>query len=434
MAFAALLLAAENSSMSPVQKEDLFRKQAIESLSRKPHGRPICLMPQPWVWLGSLVGLFFVSAGVFAGNAEYTRKESVHGWLVSRTGVVRVTARNFSVIREIARQPGDLVTVGDPLIYLSSDATLADGTSQSEEVLAQLRQEALEVDKQLELSQDEQQIEEDSLREQLDGLDAAVASLGLRLADHERRLLLSTEKLRRLGVALVDGAVSEWDVMNQKEETAVIALDLRGVEREIVSQKRERELLISRRESVANQSRFQRSGLRARHSQLLQRIAEQESARLTVLKSPVSGVVASVEVHVGYSVTPQQLLVTVIPQGVDLVAEIFVPSRAAGFIGPGQSVHIAYDAFPQEKFGTFEGRISRVSDYVLLPGEIPPTFPIHEATYKAQVAILSSSIETSAGAAVLRPGMLLSADIILENRNFVDWLLEPLHLRRRSGQ
>ena len=186
--------------------------------------------------------------------------------------------------------------------------------------------------------------------------------------------------------------------------------------------------------SVANRSRFQRSGLRARHSQLSQKIAAQESARLTVLKSPVSGVIASVEVYVGYSVTPQQLLVTVVPQGVDLVAEIFVPSRAAGFIRPGQSVHIAYDAFPQEKFGTFDGRISRVSDYVLLPGEIPPTFPIREATYKAQVALLSSSIQTSAGAAVLRPGMLLSEDIILENRNLVEWLLEPLRLHRRSGQ
>ena len=391
-------------------------------------------MPRPWAWLGLLVSLLFVSAGVFAGSVEYARKESVHGWLVSRTGIIRVTAPNSSVVREVVRQPGDLVTVGDPLIYLSSDPTLADGTSQSEEVLAQLRQEVLEVDKQLELSQDEQQIEEDSLRQQLDGLDEAVASLGSRFADHERRLLLSTEKLRRLETALVDGAVSEWDVMNQKEETGVVALDLRQVEQEIASQKRERELLISRRGGVANRSRFQRSGLRARYSQLSQRIAEQESARLTVLKSPVSGVIASVEVPLGYSVTPQQLLVTVVPQGADLEAEIFVPSRAAGFIRPGQTVHIAYDAFPQEKFGTFDGRISRVSDYVLLPGEIPPTFPIREATYKAQVAILRSSIETSAGAALLRPGMLLSADIILENRNLADWLLEPLRLRRRSGQ
>lgn len=434
MGFEAVLLAAEDCGMSLLHQEDLFRKQAIEALSRKTPGRPICLMPQPWIWLGLLVCLLFVSAGVFAGSTEYARKESVQGWLVSKAGIIRVSARSSAVIREIARRPGDVVAAGDPLVYLSSDATLADGTSQSEEILSQLRQEVLEVDKQLELSKNEQRIEEDSLRQQLDSLEEAVVSLGSRLADQERRLALSTEKSRRLETALVTGAVSEWDVINQKEETGVVALDLRRLEQEIVNQQGERALLKSRRESVANRSSIQRSDLRARHRQLSQKIAAQESARLIVLKSPVSGVIASVEVHDGYSVTPDQMLMTVVPQGAELVAEVFVPSRAAGFIRPGQSVRIAYDAFPQEKFGTFDGRVSRVSEYVLLPGEIPQTFSIREATYKTQVVLASSSIETSAGTAMLRPGMLLSADIVLEKRNLVDWLLEPLRLRRRSGQ
>lgn len=434
MGFESVRLATEDCCMSSLHQEDLFRKQAIEALSRKTPGRPICLMPQPWIWLGVLVCLLFVSAAVFAGSAEYARKESVQGWLVSKAGIIRVSARNSAVIREIARQPGDVVAAGDPLVYLSSDATLADGNSQSEEIISQLRQEVLEVDKQLELSQHEQNIEEASLRQQFDRLDGAVVTLASRLADQKRRLALSTEKLRRLESALARGAVSEWDVFSQKEETGVVALDLRRLEQEITDQQGERELLKSRRDSVANQSGFQRSDLRARRGQLLQKIAAQESSRLFVLKSPVSGVVASVEVHDGYSVTPQQLLVTVVPQGAELVAEVFVPSRAAGFIRPGQSVRIAYDAFPQERFGSFDGRVSRVSEYVLLPGEIPQTFSIREATYKTQVSLASSSIETSAGTAMLRPGMLLSADIILEKRNLVDWLLEPLRLRRRSGQ
>jgi membrane fusion protein len=96
-------------------------------------------------------------------------------------------------------------------------------------------------------------------------------------------------------------------------------------------------------------------------------------------------------------------------------------------------VRITYDAFPQQKFGTFEGRIAHVSEFVLLPGEVPQTFSLREATYKVQIVVDDSPIRTRLGAAGLRPGMLLVADIVLEKRNLVDWLLEPLRVRRNTA-
>ena len=433
MGFEALLLAAEDYGMSSLHEEDLFRKQAIQSLSRKMPGRPICLIPSPWAWLSLLVMLLFVSAGVLAGTAEYSRKESVRGWLVSRTGIVRVTARSAAVVREVARQPGDQVTAGDPLIYLSTDSTLAGGDSKIQKVLAQLRQEVLEVDRQTALSKQQQQFEEESLGQQLESFDMEVVALASRLDDQRRRLGLSAEKLRRLESALTDGAVTQWDVIKQKEEVEVTAQEFRRLQQDIANQQRERKQLSGGEKRLAVQAEIQRSTLRARRMQLSQRIAEQEAQRLSVMETPITGVVGSVEVHAGNSVSPQQLLVTVVPQDADLAAEVFVPSRAAGFVRPGQRVQIAYDAFPQEKFGTFEGQIRRISEYVLLPGEIPQTFPIREATYKIQIALTSSSIDTSLGVVRLRPGMLLAADIILEKRNLADWLLEPLRLRRSAA-
>jgi membrane fusion protein len=124
---------------------------------------------------------------------------------------------------------------------------------------------------------------------------------------------------------------------------------------------------------------------------------------------------------------------TILPANAELVAEVFVPSRAAGFVKPGQRVRIAYDAFPEQKFGMFEGRIDRVSDFVLLPDEIPQTFSIREATYKVQIAIIDVPLTTSIGSSRLRPGMLLVADIVLEKRNLIDWLLEPLRARRTTA-
>jgi membrane fusion protein len=121
-----------------------------------------------------------------------------------------------------------------------------------------------------------------------------------------------------------------------------------------------------------------------------------------------------------------------LPHDLELVAEAYVPSRAIGFIQSGQAVRLMYDAFPQQKFGAFAGQIEHVSDFVLLPSDIPQTFPLREATYKIVIAIDYQAVDIGAIRTPLRPGMLLAAEIVLERRSFVDWLLEPLKQRRKA--
>lgn len=420
--------------MSNIQNENLFRRQAIQSLSEKPVGRPICLMPRPWLWLNGLVVVLFLSIALFLGNAEYSRKESVRGWLVSQPGVVRVVHQGSAVVRDVVRKSGEQVKQGEPLIYLSMDSTLADGNSMNEQVLVQLRKEVNEVDAQLDLSRAQQELDTDSLILQLEEFDAGIDSLLSRIREQRHLFNLSGEKLRRLENAALGGAVTDWDLIQQQENLGALEQGLGMLQQDMASQQRERELLTSRQKSVPLQAEIQRSILRSRRTQVAQQIAEFESKRLSVLNSPVTGTVASVEIRAGSTVAPQQLLMTLLPADMKLAAEVYVPSRAAGFIRPGQLVRLTYDAFPRQQFGTFEGRIRRVSEFVLLPDEIPQTFPLREATYKVSVEIRDTVIDTEAGIASLRPGMLLAAEIVLEKRNLIDWLLEPLRLRRSTAR
>jgi len=361
---------------------------------------------------------------------EYSRTESVRGWLVSKQGVVQVRSRSSAVVRDVVRQPGNRIRKGEPLIYLSADSTLSDGSSENERVLAQLRQEISEVDRQLELSRRQQELDEASMAQQMRDFGREVAALGSRNDSQMHRIDMTNEKLRRLENAAADGAATQWDVIRQKEELGELEQGSSRLEQDIATQQRERELLKSRQESRPVQAEIQRSKLRTRRMQLAQQVTEHESKRMSILESPINGTVASVEVHSGYSIPAQRVLMTILPEDTELIAEVFIPSRAAGFIQPGQTVRIAYDAFPQQKFGTFMGRVAHISDFVLLPSEIPQTFSIREATYKVQIAIDDAPIQTSIGPAGLRPGMLLVADMILETRNLFDWLLEPLRVRR----
>lgn len=53
-----------------------------------------------------------------------------------------------------------------------------------------------------------------------------------------------------------------------------------------------------------------------------------------------------------------------------LEAELLVPSRPIGFVAPRATVLLRYQAFPYEKFGHQQGRLSRVSRSALGPSEL----------------------------------------------------------------
>ncbi len=149
---------------------------------------------------------------------------------------------------------------------------------------------------------------------------------------------------------------------------------LSRLQQELFALDRERERLMARARSLPVEAARSISNLNSERSRLQQQMTEQRSARHVVLKSPISGKLASVEVHEGSAILPNQLLATVLPLDLEMVAEVFVPSSAVGFIKPGQPVRLSYDAFPRQKFGTFAGHVESVSDFVLMPSEVPRTF------------------------------------------------------------
>jgi membrane fusion protein len=419
--------------MAGDENEGLFRQQAIRSLSDRRPGYPICGAPRPWRWLVALVTSLFLSAAFIICTAEYARTETVRGWLVSKSGVARIASLVPAVVAGIPKRAGDRIAVGEPLIYLSTDTVHADGSSESEQILAELRQEALEIDIQLDMSLQQQLLDRASLQQQLKEMDLEVASIEDRLLVQQHQARLSDNKLRQLESLKSRDLVADRDVIRQAENHNLSLQELSRLKQVAANLQRERSSLARRWSNLPAQGEIQRSTLRARKSQLTRQTAEHESTRLAVVKSPVKGVIAAVEVDIGNAVAPQQLLMNVVPEDLKLAAEIYVPSRAAGFVQAGQSVQITYDAFPQQKFGTFDGRVDRISDFVLLPGEIPQTFALHEASYKVHIEIDDVAIATSIGVIGLRPGMLLAAEIVLEQRNLLDWLLEPLRYSRSSS-
>ncbi len=116
-----------------------------------------------------------------------------------------------------------------------------------------------------------------------------------------------------------------------------------------------------------------------------------------------------------------------------LQAELFVPTRAVGFVRVGQDVRLLYDAFPYQNFGTYHGRIVRISQSILTGSELAAPVELREPAYKVTVALDRQDIDAYGQKLPLQADMLLRADIVLDRRPLVTWLLEPL-LAARVGR
>lgn len=414
--------------MTDSKAENLFRQQAIQALRKKRPGRPICLMPKPWMWLNGLLLAAFVVAAVFLGNVEYARKETVRGWLVARPAAVRITHNVSASIDSVVRRPGEHVAAGEALVYLSNNSMGADGHSKDEQLLLQLRQDVAELETQLQLSQQRLRIDSESLQTQVQDIDSEIASTEQQIREQQRSVSVGNDQLSRITSAAEKGAVSDWSLMQQHRDHLGLQQELATLQQNLARLRRSRESMYGRQAALPLEFRIEQSDLRVQRSRLTQQIAELETRRLSVLTSPVSGTVTSVDAHAGNRVAAGQLLLTVLPDDVELHAELYVPSRAAGLIRTGQQVRLQYDAFPYQEFGAFPGRIAHISEFISLPADLPHPFPLREVSYRVRVQISNTRIRTELGDANLRPGMLLVADIVLENRSLIDWLLDSLRL------
>lgn len=61
-----------------------------------------------------------------------------------------------------------------------------------------------------------------------------------------------------------------------------------------------------------------------------------------------------------------------------------------------------------------------------MPGEVDMPVPIQEPMYRVEVALGQQNIRAYGNNIPLQSGMLLSADIVLEQRSLISWLFEPI--------
>ncbi|WED42956.1 HlyD family secretion protein [Legionella cardiaca] len=145
------------------------------------------------------------------------------------------------------------------------------------------------------------------------------------------------------------------------------------------------------------------------------------------IRSPIDGIVSSILYKEGQYVNTTKSLITIIPDKAELIAELFIPARKAGFLRKDSKVVIRYDAYPYQRFGTYQASIKEISQNIMADDEEEKPFRIGEPYYKVIAKLDKQTVMVYGEIQKIQHGMTFSAVIVGSRRKLWQWILDPLY-------
>ncbi len=144
-------------------------------------------------------------------------------------------------------------------------------------------------------------------------------------------------------------------------------------------------------------------------------------AELTTIVAPADGTVLEVARRSAGSILREaEPLVTLVPAGAPLIAEVALRSADVGHARPGDVAVVKVDAFPWQRHGALQGRLRAIAQDSR--GEDGAPAAPAAAQHRAQVTLDAPVL---AGGVPL-PGMTVTAEIHVGSRSLLGTLLQPL--------
>lgn len=409
-----------------VNKPDipLFRKEALEHRADRLQGDVHVAVPVSWQIIGYTLLAALIASFLFLALASYARVETASGAIILDRGVAPVVPTRAGVVMTVNTRETQRVEAGAPLVEIRAEETLAAGSTASSRILETMARQDEDLGRQSSQLIAAAAADQSRLAAQIAGLAQEITSLDQQIGVQRELVTSAANEVELTREIATRGYISRRDVLVRQE-----ALMTRRQQLAQLQQLRSAKAasLAESRRSVAQiraQASAQTAGLSVSRSELAQRRVDTQAAQGYVLTAPVSGTVTAVTARVGLTVSPQQPLMLIIPDNAAVLAELYVPTSAAGFLAPGQEVRLAVDAFPYQRFGTVPARISTISRTTVLRsagGEGAPV-PVYLVT-----AVLDQPWVAAFGRRqMLVPGMTLSARIVTERQSLFQWLFEPV--------
>lgn len=374
------------------------------------------------------------------------------GRIVVGDGTKVIQPLEASVVKAVLVKDGDRVKAGQVLVELDPTMASADKASVQEQGRAALS-EVLRTKALLQLLSKQK-----LLAQAIKGLEPDMATqLTSEWQDISAKLskLEATGQLRQAEISTVKEAIAKLEAtvpMAQQREVDYKKLVDQGYISGHATQDKTRERVELERDLIVQRARLAEARANAadtqaalasfvsetqrtlndryaqaatKHSQLgadNTKATQRESQ--TQLRAPVDGVIQQLAIHsVGGVVTSAQPLMIVVPDTVEVTAEVTVANQDIGFVNAGQMAEVKLETFSYTKYGTVAARVDVVTADAVTDEKKGSYYPATLTLHQKDMLIDGKRIRIS-------PGMNITAEIKTGQRRIIEFLLSPV---QRAG-
>jgi membrane fusion protein len=409
------------------QQPSLFRQEAVDFQRHIREWGQVALL-QP---LSIKVTTWFIAVAValiisFLFFGQYSRKETVVGYLTPTSGTSKVFVPQLGTIREIHINEGQQVHEGQPLLTIDTNQIAANGLDVNATMLDTLRSQKELLNGQIAAEEQRTKSERERLTAMIDGLEIEKSQLEAQLKIQGERILIEEEFVASAAQLRKEGYMADADFKRRQVGFFEQKQSLSSLNQQLAARQNQLTETHYSLQQLPTVMAGKIQGLRSELATTEQRIAEISGRRAYVIRAPAAGRVSMLQATLGQFADPRRLQMEIVPNESIMQAELFVPARGIGFVQPGQEVRILYEAFPYQQFGTYSGRVLKVSQTILTKSDTVGPIELKEPAYRITVALDRQDIDAYGKKIPLQADMLLRADLILEKRSLISWLLDPL--------
>lgn len=428
-------MAESQSTHLPLFRAEVLQARQAQWLGSIRIGRPLSFSVATGGALAMAAALV-----AFACWGEVTRKATVHGVLLPVGGLLNVAAPQAGTIAEMLVREGDEVQAGQPLLRIKAERITAQGDAAllTAQALA-ARRTSLEAERRL--TEQNLRQRQEALQLRLQNLQAEQRQALSELDTHRLRLQLAQKSVERQEQLAGAGFVAAAQVQQKQEELLDLQLRQRNAERNLQALQRDLQSARADLQALDTQAQTTLAQLDRSLASLGQEATEADSRNGLTLVAPQAARISALTLGAGQTVQAGQTLISLVPMATDglhgnpaeLQAQLFAPSRTAGFVREGQNVWIRYAAFPYQKFGMAKGEVLAVSRSPIAPQDLPAgqgqalvaAAQANEPMYRIAVRLPAQRVNTYGKQTPLAAGMSLDADVQQDSRRVWEWLLEP---------
>lgn len=386
------------------------------------------------------------------------------GKLVPQSFLKVVQPAESGIVREILVKEGDRVAAGQVLMRMDRRLAEADRSALAHEIkLRELQLRRIEAElgnTALTRRQDDppqlytQTDAQLRARQQayLDSLEGERAQLVK--AQQELRVALEVEQKLKKTVAIHREQAQAWDKLAREGFAGrLLALDRQRVLAESEQDLRAQAFTVEGLRAAIAQSEKRIAQITSNYRQQLQAERLETAAQLHRLQqewdkhqhryalleltAPQAGIVKDLATHTpGTVVAPGTILLTLVPEGEPLQAEVWVSNLDIGFVRPGQPVKVKLAGYPFQRYGMVDGVVQRLGADATDTKEAQSTLsapPGNVLHYRALITLESDSLRHGEEKYALTPGMQVDAEIHLGTRTVLEYLLSPLQKTLREA-